>query len=163
MNITPLALIPTNGFQLKEITDSRVFNLTLPSGRVEVLSGAQMITLKTLISHNVTEILSPSDPQVIIDDVAAILNVPVPEIISRRRTDRIAWARQVAMFFMRESGMTFQAIADLFGKDHGTVIHACHTVINRIELDSAMAKMVSPLRDRIQKSKTALRIEGEGK
>jgi len=52
------------------------------------------------------------------------------ELAARRRTKKVAEARQVAMFIMRNhAGASFPSIGEfLGGRDHSTVVHACRVV-----------------------------------
>jgi len=52
------------------------------------------------------------------------------ELAARRRTKKVAEARQVAMFIMRNhTGASFPSIGEfLGGRDHSTVVHACRVV-----------------------------------
>jgi chromosomal replication initiation ATPase DnaA len=61
--------------------------------------------------------------------------ISVRAIMSEARPDYIALPRMVAMFFCRgeggEESEQLQTVGDFFGKNHGTVIHACKSVSNR--------------------------------
>ncbi|RME96603.1 MAG: chromosomal replication initiator protein DnaA [Verrucomicrobia bacterium] len=59
------------------------------------------------------------------------------DLTSRRRPEHIAFPRQVAMYLCRElTPLSLTAIGEAFGgRDHGTVIHACRQVKNRMEHD----------------------------
>ncbi|MCK7482554.1 MAG: hypothetical protein M0C28_39630 [Candidatus Moduliflexus flocculans] len=54
---------------------------------------------------------------------------------SKRRPENIAFPRQVAMFLSRQMTETsLSAIGEAFGgRDHGTVLHACRLVKDRME------------------------------
>jgi len=56
------------------------------------------------------------------------------DIFSKKQTRAIAYARQYAMYLMRNDlDMYLKQIAYIFSKDHTTVIHGCNQVSNRIE------------------------------
>ncbi len=60
--------------------------------------------------------------------VAKAFNVPPASLWRQDRKVVTTQARQAAMVLMREKlGMTLQAIAEVFRKDHGTVVHAIQT------------------------------------
>jgi chromosomal replication initiator protein len=65
--------------------------------------------------------------------VAHDFGITVAELEGERRTDRVAWARQVAMYLARTAlGMTLEEVGQAFGnRDHGTVMHACRVVTQR--------------------------------
>lgn len=58
------------------------------------------------------------------------------ELMTKRRTDRIAHSRQLAMALMREhTSLSLMDIGDHFARDHGTVIHAIKAVKGRCATD----------------------------
>lgn len=64
---------------------------------------------------------------------------------SASRLKNVVWARQVAMYAARQSGMTLVEIGRYFGnRDHTTVMHSCKKVADRIKSDP---KLVAELRD----------------
>ena len=66
----------------------------------------------------------------IIAEVAKTYNVSENDILSNRRTQALALARQVAMYIARETtDLSYKAIGESFGKDHTTVLYN----VNRIE------------------------------
>lgn len=62
------------------------------------------------------------------------------DLRARRRTKKIAEARQVAMYLMRQkAGASYPMIgAHLGGRDHSTVIHACQCIERRRKEDARM-------------------------
>ena len=59
--------------------------------------------------------------------VASQWGLSAGRLFQKSRELRITEARQSAMVILREKGETYQTIADLFGMNHGTVIHAVST------------------------------------
>lgn len=70
--------------------------------------------------------------------VAGFYDIRTGDIIGKRRTGNIAFARQVAMYLTRSMlKMPYIAIGEAFGgRDHGTVMHACKVVQDRMDIDS---------------------------
>ncbi len=66
------------------------------------------------------------------------------ELKARRRTKKVAEARQVAMFLMRRHmGASFPAIGQFMGgRDHSTVVHAYQAVEKRCRADQRYKHMV---------------------
>ncbi len=60
----------------------------------------------------------------------------VEQLTGPRRTADLAWARQVGMFLAREFTVASldQVGAEFGARDHGTVLHACRTVQDRLGL-----------------------------
>jgi chromosomal replication initiator protein len=73
-------------------------------------------------------------------EVANHFGLRVGDLRARRRTKKIAEARQVAMYLMRQkAGASYPVIGQhLGGRDHSTVIHACQQVERRRKEDSRM-------------------------
>lgn len=66
------------------------------------------------------------------------------DLIARRRTKKVAEARQVAMYIMRQhTGASFPAIGDfLGGRDHSTVVHACQSVERKRKTDPQFRQLL---------------------
>jgi chromosomal replication initiator protein len=84
---------------------------------------------------------------VIIKRVADHFDLRVADILGRRRPDSIAFPRQVAMYLARTlTESSLSTIGDAFGgRDHGTVLHACRAVTDRMETDAGVRKAVHHL------------------
>jgi len=69
------------------------------------------------------------------------------ELQARRRTRKVAEARQVAMYIMRHhAGASFPAIGEfLGGRDHSTVVHGCQAVQKRCAEEPRFRSMVEAL------------------
>jgi chromosomal replication initiator protein len=84
--------------------------------------------------------------------VAAHYSVSPAELISPSRTARVNWPRQVAIHLAREiTGAPLQAIGDAFGgRNHGTVLHACKRVAERVAADNNIAEELRVLTSRLR-------------
>ncbi|HJN81287.1 MAG: chromosomal replication initiator protein DnaA [Verrucomicrobiota bacterium] len=67
--------------------------------------------------------------------VAEHYDIRFADMTSRRRPENIAFPRQIAMYLAREmTGKSLNSIGEAFGgRDHGTVLHACRLVRDRME------------------------------
>lgn len=85
--------------------------------------------------------------EVIIKRVADHYDLRVSDLLGRRRPDHIAFPRQVAMYLARTlTESSLSTIGDAFGgRDHGTVLHACRAVTDRMETDPNVRKAVHHL------------------
>ena len=73
----------------------------------------------------------PVTVEKIIEEVARSYNVSESDIISNRKTAKLALARQVAMYIARQTtDLSYNAIGEKFGRDHSTVLYNC----NRVEI-----------------------------
>lgn len=85
--------------------------------------------------------------------VAEHYDVRLADMTSKRRPANIAFPRQVAMFISRRlTKSSLQDIGEAFGgKDHGTVIHACKTVQNRMDKEESLRQIVRFLEAALQR------------
>jgi chromosomal replication initiator protein len=78
------------------------------------------------------------DVEAIQKTVSDFFHIRLVELKSKRRTQHIAFCRQVAMYLCRKlTDSSFPAIGAVFGRDHSTVIHAYNLIARRISNDSA--------------------------
>jgi hypothetical protein len=92
----------------------------------------------------------PTVRQDIITCVCAHYRVTRDEIMSRRRMERIVWPRQVAMYLFREmTNDSLEYVGEYFDRDHGTILYACHSVSNRMEVDNEASRDIKKLRREI--------------
>jgi chromosomal replication initiator protein len=88
---------------------------------------------------------------VIQKQVAEHFDLRQADMTGRRRPENIAFPRQVAMFLSRQMTETsLSAIGEAFGgRDHGTVLHACKSVKDRMETDPQVRQVVNGLEMRL--------------
>ncbi len=79
----------------------------------------------------------PVDAAAVLAAVSERFALPVDALLGKSRERQTAWARQVAMYLMREeTGASLFQIGDkLGGRDHTTVMHGCATVAKKMEAD----------------------------
>jgi len=79
--------------------------------------------------------------------VAEHFDIRLADMTSKRRPENIAFPRQIAMFFSgRMTDSSLSAIGEAFGgRDHGTVLHACRLVEDRMEVDSHIRRVIGHL------------------
>jgi chromosomal replication initiator protein len=79
--------------------------------------------------------------------VAAHFDLRVADMTSKRRPENIAFPRQIAMFLARNmTESSLNTIGEAFGgRDHGTVLHACRLVKDRMEVDANVRQVVNYL------------------
>src|SRR5438874_7446457 len=76
--------------------------------------------------------------------VAEHFDIRLADMASKRRPENIAFPRQVAMFLARQlTDSSLNTIGEAFGgRDHGTVLHACRLVKDRMEVDPNVRQVV---------------------
>ena len=78
------------------------------------------------------------DIEMIQKTVSDFFYIRLADLKSKKRTQHIAFCRQVAMYLCRKmTDSSFPAIGEAFGRDHSTVIHAHNLIARRIANDSA--------------------------
>jgi len=77
--------------------------------------------------------------------VAEYYDVRLADMTSRRRPASIAFPRQIAMYLSRSMTKgSLMEIGEAFGgRDHGTVIHACKKVVERIEGETGLRETIA--------------------
>jgi len=79
--------------------------------------------------------------------VAEHFDIRLADMTSRRRPQNVAFPRQVAMFLSRS--LTDRSLADIGesfgGRDHGTVLHACRLIEEKMSADQNLRQTVAYL------------------
>ena len=85
--------------------------------------------------------------------VAEHFDIRVADMTSKRRPENIAFPRQIAMFLARQlTESSLNTIGEAFGgRDHGTVLHACRLVKDRMEVDSQVRQKVHYLEKQLMR------------
>ena len=91
--------------------------------------------------------------EVIQKRVAEHFDIRLADMTSKRRPENIAFPRQIAMFLSRQmTESSLNAIGEAFGgRDHGTVLHACRLVKDRMEVDSNVRQVVNYLEKQLMR------------
>ena len=92
----------------------------------------------------------PETASVVAAYVAEWFKIPLSELKRAGRENDKTWARQVAMFFMREfTSATLMDVAKLFRRNHGCVVNAIKTVQARCHTEPRTALDIANLRSHI--------------
>jgi len=92
-----------------------------------------------------------ASPQKIISSVADFYDLDLKDLTSATRKKDVAFPRQIAMYLLRKDlKKSYLSIGNLFGgRDHTTVIYACHKIEKEVDQDGRLADEVSMIRQRI--------------
>jgi len=84
--------------------------------------------------------------------VAEHFDIRLADMISRKRPEGIVFPRQIAMYLARElTSHSLNEIGNAFGKrDHGTVLHACKLVKDRMDVDQNVRNTVRQLEKKLK-------------
>jgi chromosomal replication initiator protein len=91
--------------------------------------------------------------EVIQKKVAEHYDIRLADMTSKRRPENIAFPRQIAMYLSRQlTESSLNTIGEAFGgRDHGTVLHACRLVKDRMEVDSNVRQVVNYLEKQLMR------------
>jgi chromosomal replication initiator protein len=88
--------------------------------------------------------------------VSDSFHVRLADLKSKKRTQHIAFCRQVAMYLARKlTDSSFPVIGEHFGRDHSTVIHAYNLIARRISNDSAFRMSIEKIERELKAIKNA--------
>jgi chromosomal replication initiator protein len=168
---TRLAILRKKSIDWKVKVDESILNFLAEKIRTNVrrLEGALMrvATYASLAGESVTVekvehllrdlIREEASRQVSIDAiqkaVAEHFDVRLADMTSRRRPASIAFPRQIAMFLSRSlTKGSLMEIGEAFGgRDHGTVIHACKKVAERIDDQSGLRETLARIESQLRR------------
>lgn len=84
--------------------------------------------------------------------VAEEYQINVDDMKSKKRTNNIAFPRQIAMYLSRV--MTDESLTrigvEFGGKDHTTIMHACDKIGNEIKKDSKLEQVINKIKEKLQ-------------
>lgn len=116
---------------LSEAIDTNVRELEGALNRLRALCAMHKSSPTLDLAKEVVNSVRPSSKKDVTTDtiqraVSSKFNVSLQDLLGKRRTHNIAFARQVAMYLSREhTGCSYPELGALFGgRDHSTVIHA---------------------------------------
>ena len=82
--------------------------------------------------------------------VADFYDIRLADMTSKRRPQSIAMPRQVAMFLSRElTQHSYPMIADAFGKNHATVLHACRLITDKMTREPEIRQAVTTIQQKL--------------
>ncbi|MGA9315801.1 MAG: chromosomal replication initiator protein DnaA [Solirubrobacteraceae bacterium] len=145
---------------LEAIAKRMVVNVRALEGALIRVVAFGSLTGRPLSAELATEVLDGlypkmDPPQRSITEIKAAaceqFGISAEELVSVRRTARLAWPRQVAMYLARElTQESLPAIGREFGgRDHTTVLYACKRTSERISENPSSRTAVEELRTRL--------------
>jgi chromosomal replication initiator protein len=87
----------------------------------------------------------------IISAICAAWRIRPDEIVSERRSQKIAFARQVAFYLCRElTEESFPVIARYFNRDHSTAIHGYQIIARRAAAEAPFMSLLNKLKEELR-------------
>ena len=111
---------------------------------------------KAFAKRVLKDILSGSEititPEKIKKTVCKHYNIKLSDMESSKKTNNIAYPRQIAMYLVREmTDYSFPKIGQSFGgKHYTTVIHACDKIENDLKLDKNLQEIINLIKEEIK-------------
>lgn len=100
----------------------------------------------THISETLPEVLADAKATMILQSVSAFYGVKCAAMLSPRRFPSEVLARSVAMYLMNlHTELSLCAIGRAFHRDHSTVIHAIHSISEKMVTDSELTRQILQL------------------
>lgn len=101
------------------------------------------------------KIIGPVKIADVMEIISEINGFSIEQLKSKRRTQDLAEARQIAMYLAREmTGASLNQIGRSFGnKDHSTVSHACRKISGMMEKDARFRGALLDIQDKIRNKK----------
>ena len=91
--------------------------------------------------------------------VADYFDLRLTDMSSKRRPRSVSAPRQVAMFLCRKlTRSSLPEIANSFGKTHATVVHACKTIQDRIQVEEELRNSVREITRKLGRDPVAFQI-----
>lgn len=138
--------ITNNIRELEAVLISLYAQSTLNRKEITLELARQMID--KLVKHTTREITIDFIQKIVCD----YYRIPIDLMQSKTRKREIVQARQVSMFFSKN--MTKSSLASIGaqigGKDHATVLHACKTVNNLIDTDKHFRHQITEIEKKIK-------------
>ncbi len=150
-------LVPADALRL--LADEVRGNMRQLEGALVFLSAQARLTgddINAQSVHNLlTSISSTGDSGAIIHEVVASFDVPLEQLLSKKRDRKTALARHVAMHLMRtETSCSFSEIGRQLGnRNHATVLHGYNRISVELTQDPKLRKQVARIRERLLQEK----------
>lgn len=92
--------------------------------------------------------------QNIVELVSEFYNIKTEDLLSKGRKQEVAWARQVAMYLMRnELNLSYPSIGEkLGGRDHTTALHAFEKINKEVEENEKLQETIFTLKERLYRT-----------
>ncbi|MFR9603141.1 MAG: chromosomal replication initiator protein DnaA [Rikenellaceae bacterium] len=133
--------IKANVREIEGALSSLIANASFLQRKIDIALSREVLKIYIKMSHKEVTV------EGIIDDVCANMNIPKDRILSKERKREVVQARQVAMYLAKQH--TQSALVSigsaLGGRNHATVLHACKTVSNMMEMDKNFRHLVEDI------------------
>jgi chromosomal replication initiator protein len=119
--------------------------------QARLVNSALNLPFARSVMENLAPQRTPNAPATVIRLVAEHFNLRSEELTGRKRTKEIAFARQIAMYLLREENdLSLPAIgAHLGGRDHTTVRYGVERISEDLDRDEGLRLTIVSLREKV--------------
>ncbi len=138
-----------------ERVDNNIRELEGALNRLIIQSPLHQNTLDRRIAEEILDDLMPQrrprEAGSVVELVADYFNLTVAELLGRGRTKEVAYARQIAMYLLREENkLSLPSIGDqLGGRDHSTIRYGVEKIASDLEADEMTRRQIIALREKV--------------
>lgn len=111
---------------------------------------------KNFAKRTLKDILNDGEIKVTPEKIKKVVckhySIKISDLESSKKTNNIAYPRQIAMYLIREmTDYSLPKIGQMFGgKHYTTVMHACNKIEDEINSDNALADLINGLKEEIK-------------
>jgi len=135
-------------------------NIRQLEGAIVYLSAQARITGEPINAQSVhrllTSISTSGEGKSIIHAVAGVFDVPVEDLIGKKRDQKTSLARHAAMYLMRKvTRCSYAEIGrELGDRNHATVLHGCNKVLNELAENPRLERQLARIMEQIPSSRS---------
>ena len=127
------------------------------------LTGQKNLSLETLRTLLKDQLSTERQKDLSFDDIQRVVaghyGLRINDMSSKERPRSVAGPRQIAMFLCRKlTRASLPEIARAFGKTHATVVHACKTIQDRVQLEEEVRNAVSEITRELGRDPSTLSV-----
>ena len=116
--------------------------------------------------ESLRDFIREAEPMPDIDSIQQLVSesfhIRLMDLKSKKRTQHLAFCRQVAMYLCRKlTDRSFPAIGAGFGRHHATVIHACNLITRRVDNDGAFRVLMQKIERQLKSPPSDASISAE--
>ena len=124
-------------------------------GALNGIGAAQFLSSTPITFETVKKIISPFVKQTekpeevanrIINNISVMYDVPVSEMKDKSRKQNIAFARNMAIYTIREkTSLSLESIGRIFNRDHTTILNSIERIKYEIETNPSVARDINEI------------------
>ena len=90
-------------------------------------------------------------PELIIREVHKYYQIPIEDLLGKKRTKEIVTPRQITMYLLRhEASLSYPEIGkEMGGKDHSTIMHGCKKIEADVSKNQKIKDDLSGIKEKI--------------